>query len=588
MKSRFGTMLGRRRQSIHGGFARAPSPSKGFTSLGRNSASREGRSSASPRESSNNLESSPSRDNRLSSLAESPRKANGDSNGINQGPSNFLEMASLNNGSRAPQTPDLSDVQPPPGPPPSHMKLEAQTDAEGFTLPAAMNDPISQAQQEAHAQDAQDSEQPQFKLDIRREPIPEQDADAQAALSNVANTLRSAQPTPGRKVGTVRGRRDVRNTVYIPAGNPIAYENNIPPSPSLPSSVSGSRTAALAAMAEHGLGGRSTSDTTSIRSGHSLGHNAVAKHADMHAPGLNASVIETVTATFENGDVKTLKIGGEIALNYIHPFTESFSINSAGIAAPILVNYDKSDPEIGTETVRINNFPNLEAIGPNRTFVHPKEDKPDEFTVDIATISHRTSAAFAYRVHLEQSQISSHAPLLIKPTWKAAGNDLALIIEYCLNPSFEAESVTFSNFYIVATHEGAKAIGCQTKPVGIHKKDQSLVYWRIGDLTLNKLVPYEKGTKVLCKFVGAEGAAPTPGHIEARWEVHNTSTYPAGSGITLSRLGAPTSKSDDSDPFADESLTSPTTSTPASNWVDVETNNKIVSGKYEGRGTVLG
>lgn len=32
---------------------------------------------------------------------------------------------------------------------------------------------------------------PQFKLDIRKEPIVEKDSDAQTALSNVANTLRA-------------------------------------------------------------------------------------------------------------------------------------------------------------------------------------------------------------------------------------------------------------------------------------------------------------------------------------------------------------------------------------------------------------
>lgn len=33
--------------------------------------------------------------------------------------------------------------------------------------------------------------EPQFKLDIRNEPIHEEDRDAQSALSNVANTLRA-------------------------------------------------------------------------------------------------------------------------------------------------------------------------------------------------------------------------------------------------------------------------------------------------------------------------------------------------------------------------------------------------------------
>jgi F-BAR domain only protein len=188
---------------------------------------------------------------------------------------------------------------------------EAQKDSEGFNVPAPANDPISQAENEA----ALDNDQPQFKLDIRKEPIQEQDADAQAALSNVANTLRSTQlATPSRKMGTVRGRRDVRNTIYVPPSDSslgvASPESYLPPSPG----ISTGRAAALAALSSGDHAPPTASDTTSIRSGHSLTNNALVKHAEMHQPGLNASIIETVSATFENGETKTSKISGEIAL----------------------------------------------------------------------------------------------------------------------------------------------------------------------------------------------------------------------------------------------------------------------------------
>lgn len=262
-------MLGRRRQSIHGGFNRAPSPSKGgFVPFGRSSGSREGRPSPSPRASSGNLRDSPSHDNRLSSLAESPpplspTSPNG-TNGVSAESSHISDaIRRTTNGTTPSALADLSDVQPPPGPPPSHLK-EAQKDSEGFTVPTAMADPISQAEQEAL-----DPDQPQFKLDIRKEPIPEQDADAQAALSNVANTLRSSQAvTPSRKVGTIRGRRDVRNTIFvpsIPASNSLEVggQEPMPPSPGIPAG----RAAALAALSssEH-HSAPSVSDSTSIRS----------------------------------------------------------------------------------------------------------------------------------------------------------------------------------------------------------------------------------------------------------------------------------------------------------------------------------
>lgn len=322
-------MLGKRRQSVVGGI-RAPSPSKGgFVPFGgRNTASRDGRPSLSPQHSSSNLGVPTTSDNRLSSLAESPPAMSPtlQTNGTKADPSLMTESMhsrSATNGTTAAEFVDVSDVPPPPGPPPSHMKsvAESQTDAEGYTVPAAMNDAISQAQLEAI-----DGEQPQFKLDIRKEPIPEQDADAQAALSSVANTLRSSSLiTPNRKAGTVRGRRDVRNTVYVPSANlDVAHSHldNIPPSPGIPAG----RAAALAALTTGDA--PSASDTTSIRSGHSLtAHNAV-KHVDMHGPGLNACIVETISATLENSVFTSAKINGEIALTNNKTEDDSFAPTS--------------------------------------------------------------------------------------------------------------------------------------------------------------------------------------------------------------------------------------------------------------------
>jgi hypothetical protein len=330
-------MLGKRRQSIHGAFGRNPSPNKGFQPFGRSSASRDG---PSPQASVGNLRDSASRDNRLSSLAESPpprsptAQTNGNTGGITADSSFIADAvpARLSSGVANGTTggalfPDLSDVQPPPGPPPSHLKpvSEAQKDSEGYSVPAAMNDPISQAERDA----AQENDQQQFKLDIRKDPIPEQDADAQAALSNVANTLRSSQmATPNRKVGTVRGRRDVRNTIYVPPANSLdvnTSENMLPPSPG----TAPGRAAALAALSPNDQTVPTGSDTTSIRSGHSLTPHTVAKHPDMHQPGLNASIIETVNVTFENGEIKTTKISGEIALAHNKIASEDSSVSSS-------------------------------------------------------------------------------------------------------------------------------------------------------------------------------------------------------------------------------------------------------------------
>lgn len=195
---------------------------------------------------------------------------------------------------------------------PQQDNQEPTKDAEGYTVPAPLNDPISQAQREAAA--TGDDADRFFKLNIQKDPVPEEDPDAKkAALSNVANTL-TQMGMPARS-GTIRGRRDVRNTVYMPS-LPVpepTSENPFPPSPALPGATS--RPSAVSALAsEASIAG--TSDTQSVRSGVSLGSLTQHKHPEMHGPGLNASVIEYVSATFEDGEVKSARINGEIAFSF--------------------------------------------------------------------------------------------------------------------------------------------------------------------------------------------------------------------------------------------------------------------------------
>ena len=65
---------------------------------------------------------------------------------------------------------------------------------------------------------------------------------------------------------------------------------------------------------EASIGG--TSDTQSIRSSNSLGNAVQFKHPDLFEPGLNSSVLETVSAEFEAGQIKSAKVNGEIAFSF--------------------------------------------------------------------------------------------------------------------------------------------------------------------------------------------------------------------------------------------------------------------------------
>jgi hypothetical protein len=98
--------------------------------------------------------------------------------------------------------------------------------------------------------------------------------------------------------------------MFVPA--PEVSENDISPSPG--QNLSSNKAAALTTLnTEHSI-----SDTQSIRSGRSLTGSSVVKHPDMHQPGLNSSIVETVSAFFENGEIRTGAVIGEIAFAYGH------------------------------------------------------------------------------------------------------------------------------------------------------------------------------------------------------------------------------------------------------------------------------
>lgn len=597
---------GRRRQSVHAGFGslspqKPPGAAPAFGRLG----SSHGNRAVSPMTSSSNLHES----NRLSILPEMPDAArrpqsssdamhrdregepalngNGNTNGLGAGenlmdaPAPELASPGAVNGNHnveQQQQQQQSDVAAPSEPPQAQQSSQqeppASRDGDGFTIRAPMNDPISEAQREAANEEA---EQP-FKLNIQNKPIEEEDPEAaQAALSNVANTLKLGYGSANRRSMTVRGRRDVRNTIYAPVLNLSESQTDgaVPALPALPSSPPrppSSRPAAVAALASEAS---AASDTQSVRSGNSLG-SAHTKHPELTAPGLNASIIETVSVLFEGGELKSTAVAGEIA--FANNPTGEADANKSRLSSALSMTVANS--VAAHETIRINNFANLERIGPNRIFVHnASPDQPDQFALDVSHLSSKTATAFSYRVFSDGSEnhsLNQHVPLVLHPVWKPTGDKLGLLLQYHLNPECKwTAPVTLHNVVFVVSYEG-RANGAQTKPSGTHLKDKHLVYWRLGEVTLTDAVQ-----KIVCRILGADGVEPQPGTVEARWEYAVSGDDVVGSGISISRLE--TKEAVETDPFADENPASSNPSLAEQEWLDVPVTRKLVSGKYEGK-----
>ena len=165
LRSRIGTMLGRRRQSIHGGFGQL-SPQKNSGPFSRGLSSSHGQR-LSPRASMHNLSDT----NRLSSLVESPNsptipavpplpetKANGVTPAAGTDASEKPTEDGAAPAENAPVPLTNGEVDEIFGAAPQQSTAQtagneggtqAGKDSEGYTVPAAMNDPISQAQREA-------------------------------------------------------------------------------------------------------------------------------------------------------------------------------------------------------------------------------------------------------------------------------------------------------------------------------------------------------------------------------------------------------------------------------------------------------
>ena len=303
----------------------------------------------------------------------------------------------------------------------------------------------------------------------------------------------------------------------------------------------------------------SQSDSQSIRSAHSattLAHQAPAVHPQMHQPGLNASIIETVSITFEQSQVTKAVVVGELALQH----------NPSATAA-----------SSGSENIRLENFPVLEKVAPNPTFISQLPSKSGEYTVSLSQVT-RPSVAFKYQVHLDESNLAAHAPISITPNWKIEPSQASVILTYAFNPAFVSptkRSVSLKNVVVIIPVEGAKTLSCQSKPLGIFSKERSLVYWKLGDMTLDGYA--EAPQKLLARFT-IEGEAK-PSSVEVRWEISGEATAGLGSSLSLSQL-AGSKEEGGSDPFADESTTA---NTAAGSWTEVPVTRKIVSGRYIGQ-----
>lgn len=274
------------------------------------------------------------------------------------------------------------------------------------------------------------------------------------------------------------------------------------------------------------------------------------KHAELHGTGLSSSVVETVSASFEDGRATRSTLIGEIALAY----------NPADFSTPF-----------GSENIRLESFPSLEKVAPNPAFISHVDGKVGEYTVSLSNIT-KTQVAFKYQVRLEDA--SSLAPILIKPSYKIEPTRASVIVSYSMNPTFALHgrsSITLSGVALALTLDGAKASSCQSKPAGTFVREKNQIIWQLGDVVLT---PGMAETKLLARFMTeTEGKG---GAVDAKWEIIGEHAQGLGSGLSVSMLDQKSGGTEGADPFADDEASSGLMAV----WKGVQGMKKLVSGNY--------
>ena len=380
----------------------------------------------------------------------------------------------------------------------------------------------------------------------------------------------------------MRGRRDVRNTVFLPNSPPLPGNEtsgpqqspdatSVPTSPIMPPKHFPSTSNSTE---DHHT---ATSDTTSIRSSHTQHTlSGPPSHPELHGPGLNASVVETVNAWFSEGAATKTFVVGELALAY-NPIPGVSSHNSK---------------------VRFDNFEVLEKVASNPQFISEipgqekdKDDRRGEYNIFLPSISRPAPAvAFKYQVHVDQTNISNYCPIAFKPAWNCEQTQASVILLYSLDPSFSSaaslDSVTITNLVLTISLDTSpedqvtkqpREVGHATSAVmypnvgASFRRRHSSVVWKIPELA----VKVNAEGKFLVRFA-TSGGMPRKGNVEAKFELRVPNAVNA-LGIRAA-VDQQEAEQKESDPFADEAASAD--AQPTVTWKDVPTVRKLVAGKY--------
>ena len=401
---------------------------------------------------------------------------------------------------------------------------------------------------------------------IRDKPIEEDQTEAQQAMETMANQLRTQAQNSGinRVQSSVRGRRDVRNTMYVPSTSEVLPQQTArAPAPMvIPEDVTTldntlasppQQPPPIAALQDEHI----ASDTASMTSSRSMANT---QHPDLHDPGLAASIVESVHSTFTESGISNSFVLGEIALAYNPTGSQSDTI---------------------TETIRFHRFELLDKVAANPIFLSKlrptfstraqSEDQAGSYTVTTTQLRRPTPMiCLKYQLHMEETNLARYSPILLTPAWQIIDAQVSVIVLYSLNPVFGAEPLTLKNVTITVGLDtsdptASRAQSAMMAPTGgaSFKRKTSSVVWRLPEFAIK---PEQE--RLLVRFI-TSGMAKK-GNVEIKFEIVGRTA----SGVGVERLVSG-SKEGEHDPFADEG-----DGAEKKSWEVVPSRLKLVGGRY--------
>lgn len=495
-------------------------------------------------------------------------------------------------GNYPPLQPQSQQQMPPP--PPQQQKQQPPLPQQQQQMGA-----VEEQEREVERENGGGGDQP-FRVDIRQDIITEEGEDANAALSNVASTLRARPTVSGRGM---RGRRDIQSKLFTnieqsdvesqasqqrqvdemqPAvtGDSVtnAPVNTSPkppsqflsqlqtfPSPKEPASGPSSPAVQSPALSEgfqqqqqqqqqnassmyqhHGP----SSETQSVRSMQSsTSTNVAGRQIELpQAPGLCLSVVEVVNALVKDGAVVRKAAMGEIGFGY---------------------NVESGQPPPTQIELNVSNIDKVDRIIPNQSFIQAKNESVGQYEIKGNGISHILGLKHGLNgMRYVRREAEVRVPLIFTPIWRVEEGQSSLMLMYKFDEVAmpDEQHVTVEDLVVSVSVEGeGKAVTAQSKPVAAFNKERQKITWKFTEpVTLTR----GKEEQILCRFA-TEGGSVKEGSkgIDVKFRLVRTREEEEDLMIGY-RVSA-------KDPFDDDEEASTST-----HWKEAKTVRCIASGKY--------